>query len=86
MSSTNREAMPSRRESPSSRVSPALVEVLVTQDINRCNLLSCSRPIDAIWAAQGGRAVANRSNLGGAGRGEQPAREAAQGKRCRGLG
>ena len=45
-----------------------------------------SRPIDAIWAAQGGRAVANRSNLGGAGRGEQPAREAAQGKRFRGLG
>ena len=46
MSSMKREALPSRRESPSLRVSPALVEVLVTHDINRCNLLRCSRPGD----------------------------------------
>jgi len=49
LSSTKREAMPSTKESPLSVVSPALVEALVTQDINKCDLLEGGSGLAKGW-------------------------------------
>ena len=69
VSSEKRAARPSRKESPSPVVSPAVEEAPVTQDIHRCNLLGCSRPTDAIcWvaASQEGQLAGRRHALDGA--------------------